>query len=147
MNTELLSYLKVEGGGYELTDRLTFKFRVTMTSKRPVVDWTCVYSPITQTFPYLDYDTHLTMYLLVNGVMMDFQNSDPFSCNNPGTFQIDNDVNYAGQNIEVAVRAWSANLDDDYQTSGVKTAMFHCDPLDPGEEVPAQGELCRRSED
>ncbi|OZF25775.1 hypothetical protein CH296_27120 [Rhodococcus sp. 14-2496-1d] len=126
----------------DLTDQLQFRFTVTMVSTRPVVSWNCLYSPEDETFPYLDYDTHIQIFIIVNGVEIDAENSDGFRCNGGGQMQSTNTFNAANQDLEVGIRAWTQNLDEFYQTVGVKTAKAHCDPTESGES-PAQGTICR----
>ncbi|WP_143537203.1 hypothetical protein [Rhodococcoides fascians] len=143
MKTEVASWLLSSGGlRRDLTDRLSFRFTVTMVSTRPVVSWNCTYNPETETFPYLDYDTHIQMFIIVNGVEIDAENSDGFRCNGGGSMQSTNTFNAANQDLEVGIRVWTQNLDEFYQTVGVKTATAHCDPTEGGQS-PAQGTICR----
>lgn len=123
----------------KLTDMMDFRFTVSMNSIRPMVSWNCSYSPAGDP-EYLDHDTHLTLYLIVNGQKAWTTPVDAFRCNGGGSAVIDNPNNWANQDIQVAVRAWTANLDDDYQTVGVKTGTATCDPLPVGQ---TSGTICR----
>ncbi|MGB3772011.1 MAG: hypothetical protein WBA00_12790 [Rhodococcus sp. (in: high G+C Gram-positive bacteria)] len=128
-------------------DVLRFRVTVTPTSTRPLVQYNCVYDPVSSEYPYLDDDTHMTIYMIVNGVQVDFQNTDSFPCDgSTRSWQIDNNFNYANQTLEVGVRAWTQTTDTgEYLTVGAKTAPAVCDPVDPAETTPGQGTICRFS--
>lgn len=144
MTTKISSYLgNTLGTRFWLEDQLNFRFAVTMVSQRPVVSSYCYYSPVGEGYEYLDYGTHLTIYLIVDGVQVDFMTTDDFTCDGTRSFQIDHTVNHPNQTIQVGVRAFTENANSELQTSAVKTDVFQCDPLEPGEIPPGQGTLCR----
>lgn len=132
LRLDILSGLRKNGSPYlDVTDRLSFRVSATMTSMRPLISWNCLYSPVGSP-PFLDMDTHLDVTLIVNGVQMNTYSSGSFSCNGAGSWNYPTDTsNYAGMRIQIAVRAWTKNLQDDYQTVGAKTAEAICDPIDP----------------
>lgn len=136
----------VMNGPYpKLADQMTFKVSVTMTSKSPLIQWSCLYSPRgLGGVDYLDMGTHLQAFLIVDGQEAWSGNTNEFSCNNSGQAVplSTNPHNWANRDIEVGVRAWTNNLDGDWQTVGAKTGKATCDPLEPGGD-PNVGTLCR----